>query len=499
MKPIVLTILDGVGLRKEEHGNAFLQADKPNFNYLINTYPHSELEASGEAVGLPTLQMGNSEVGHMNIGAGHIVYQPLQLINNAIKDNSFYHNNILLKAVNHAKQNNSKLHILGLLSDGGVHSHINHIIAMLELCKRNNFYNIYFHVFTDGRDTLSDVAYTYVKELKEKIKEYGFGAISTLAGRFYAMDRDNRWDRTKKAYDALISGIGDTYKNPEEAIKNSYNKKIYDEFIEPIVFNKEGLIEDNDSIIFANFRPDRATQLLTSISNPLFKEFEAKKLKNIVLISLMACSESVISDKAFALSEPTDTLGAYLSKLSYTQLRIAETEKYAHVTYFFDGGKDKILSGCDRILVNSPKVKTYDLKPEMSANEVTDKLLEAIDTDKYDLIILNYANCDMVGHTGDMKATIKAVETVDLNLGKVYKKVIDKKGLLIVVADHGNCEYMLDDNNHPITTHTTNKVPFIICNKDYKVRDGKLGDVAPTILKIMNLNIPEEMTGEILI
>ncbi len=499
MRPIVLAILDGIGIRKETHGNAFVKAYKPNLNYLMREYSYSLLEASGEAVGLPAGQMGNSEVGHLNIGAGRVVVQPLQLINKEIENKTFYNNETLLSAINHAKENNSKLHILGLLSDGGVHSHINHILAILDLCKINNINNVYLHIFTDGRDTLPDKGYEYIKQLQDKIKEVGIGTISTISGRFYAMDRDKRWDRTKKAYDVMIHGIGNENKDPKELIEKSYKEEVYDEFIEPTVLDKRGIIEDNDAIIFGNFRPDRATQILTAITNPSFKDFETKDLNNIKLISLMPCTNSIIGEYAYKIEEIYNPLGVYLSNLGFNQLRIAETEKFAHVTYFFDGGKDRALEGCVRDLIDSPKVRTYDLKPEMSAYELTEHLIEEIDSNRHDVIILNYANGDMVGHTGNMEAAVKAVEAVDDNVGVIYKKIKEKGGLLILTADHGNCEYMLDENDHIITSHTTNKVPFIICDKKYKPRDGKLGDIAPTILTLMKLDLPKDMTGNILI
>ncbi len=499
MRPIVLAILDGVGIREELKGNAFKQAHKPNFDYLIGEYPNSELEASGRSVGLPTGQMGNSEVGHLNIGAGRIVYQPLEIINDALRTENLYNNDQILSVVNHVKNNNSRLHVMGLLSDGGVHSHIEHIMGMLELVKRNNVSNIYFHIFTDGRDTLPDKAFDYIKELEEEIASYGIGKIATVSGRFYAMDRDKRWDRTKLAYDAMINGLGPSYNSAEEAVRENYVTGVYDEFVIPSVIEKEGIIKDNDGIIYVNFRTDRATQTLTAITNNSFENFETKALQNIKLVTLMPCAHSVIGVSAYEIGSLENTLGTYLSNLSYTQLRIAETEKYAHVTFFFDGGTEKILDGCTRILINSPKVRTYDLAPEMSAIEVTDRLLSEIDTGKHDIIILNYANPDMVGHTGNIDATISAIETVDKCLGRVYKKVKEKRGLLIVTADHGNCEYMVDESDNIVTAHSNSKVPIIVCDKSYQLKNGKLGDIAPTMLKIMKIDIPKEMTGDVLI
>jgi 2,3-bisphosphoglycerate-independent phosphoglycerate mutase len=499
MKPIILAILDGFGLRNEIHGNAVLQANIPTFKYLWDKYPHSELTASGEDVGLPVGQMGNSEVGHLNIGAGRIVFQPLQIVTNSIKDNSFYTKKEFLEVIDHVKQNNSNLHIMGLLSDGGVHSHIDHIMALIDLAKMNNVPNLYIHIFTDGRDTLPMVCKDYIKQIEDKFKSINLGKIASISGRFYAMDRDKKWDRSLKAYNVIVNGAGPFNPNIYEVIDNSYKIEKYDEFIEPTLIDKDGVIKDNDGILFANFRTDRATQILAPITNVYFKEFEHKQLNNIKMTSLMPCSSLVVGTSVFKLEELKNTLGDYLSKMGYTQLRIAETEKYAHVTYFFDGGKDTHIEGCDRALVPSPKVETYDLKPEMSAYEVTEDLLKAIEADRYDFILLNFANPDMVGHTGNIKAAIKALETIDKLLDQIYIKVQEKNGLLIVTADHGNVEYMLDDSDSMITAHTTNKVPFIVCNEKYKVSNGKLADIAPTILKIVNIPIPAEMTGNILI
>lgn len=498
MKPIVLAILDGFGIRNEIHGNAVLQANIPTFKNLWMTYPHSKLIASGVEVGLPATQMGNSEVGHLNIGAGRIVYQPLQIITNSINDGSFFENKVLLDVINHVKNNNSNLHIMGLLSDGGVHSHIDHIIALLKLAKNNNINNLYFHVFTDGRDTLPSICKKYIEILEENIKKYELGNIATISGRFYAMDRDKKWNRTIKALNVIVNGGGPENNNIYDVIEKNYANGKFDEFIEPTIINKNGLIKDNDGILFANFRTDRATQILAPITNVHFKEFDDVKLKNIKLASLMKCNELVIGDYAFELGNLKNTLGTYLADLNFTQLRIAETEKYAHVTHFFDGGKDIILEGCDRALIPSPKVETYDLAPEMSAYEVTKDLIKAIESDRYDFILLNFANPDMVGHTGNIKAAIKAIETVDSLLDKIYQKIKEKNGLLIVTADHGNAEYMLDENDNMVTSHTTNKVPFIVCNMDFQVNNGILADIAPTILSIMNIPIPSEMTGKII-
>lgn len=496
-KPVVLTILDGFGLKDEEYGNAIKHANTVNFDYLWNNYPHSKLQASGIDVGLPSGQMGNSEVGHMNIGAGRIVYQPLELINSKIKDGTFYNNKEFLNLFAHVKKNDSKLHIFGLLSDGGVHSHINQLFAIIDLCKKENITNVYYHLFLDGRDTLPDCALTYLDMLDKKIKETQVGSIATIAGRFYAMDRDNRWDRIKLVYDTIVNGNSNKYDNYKDVIEDSYKEGIFDEFVKPAILNNEGLVSENDGLLVFNYRPDRLRELFSALTNPNFNGFERDFINNLKLVTMMPVSDEVISTHAFELDKLSNTFGEYISNLGYTQLRIAETEKYAHVTYFFDGGVEKDLKGCKRILIPSPKVATYDLKPEMSANEVCDTLLKEIDN--FDVVILNFANCDMVGHTGDFEAAVKAVETVDKNLGKIYDKVTSMRGTLIVTADHGNCEEMLDHEGNKLTAHTTNLVPFIICDNSYILKDGKLGDIAPTMLKIMGVEIPKEMTGNVLL
>ena len=494
----VLCIMDGVGIRDTEYGNAVKMAKKPNLDYLIKNYPHSKLEASGELVGLPAGQMGNSEVGHTNIGAGRIVYQPLQLITNQIKNGEFFQNKNLLETIKHVKDNHSNLHICGLLSDGGIHSHINHLFGLIDLCKKEGISNVYYHVFLDGRDTLPNICLKYLDELSEKIKETSVGSIASISGRYYAMDRDNRWDRVKKAYDVMVTGTGIECNSYKDVIEKNYNEGIFDEFIVPTIIDKNGMIKDNDGLIAFNFRPDRLREIFKAITNLDFSDFEHKNLKNIKLTTMMPVSDEVICNNAFELQKLDNTLGEYLSKNHKTQLRIAETEKYAHVTYFFDGGVEKDLDGCRRILVNSPKVATYDLKPEMSAYEVTDKLIKELDN-HLDVVILNFANGDMVGHTGNLDAAIKAVETVDDCIGKIYKKVEEIGGTLIVTADHGNSEVMIDDNGNVITSHTTNKVPFIITDKSIKLEDGKLADIAPTMLYLLGLDIPKEMTGNVLI
>ena len=498
MKPVVLCILDGVGITDRVKGNAFKAAKKPNFDNLWNTYPHSLLEASGEDVGLPKGQMGNSEVGHMNLGAGRIVYQPLQFINKSINDGEFYDNSQLLDIIKHVKENNSSLHLLGLLSDGGIHSHINHLLALLKLCKNNDVKNVYIHAFTDGRDTLPDSSINYFNQLNSKIEEFGIGKLATISGRYYAMDRDNRYERIQKAYDVIVEGVGPCYNSYKEVIEENYKNNITDEFIVPSIIDKNGIINDNDGLIVFNYRPDRLRELFSAITNKDNKCFDRIFRNNIKLTTMMPVSNEVICENAFELPKLDNTLGEYVSDLGLKQLRIAETEKYAHVTYFFDGGIEKDLPNCKRILIPSPKVATYDLKPEMSAVEVTDTLIKELDND-YDLIILNYANGDMVGHTGVFDAAVKAVEVLDECLGRLYTKVQEKNGVMLILADHGNCEYMRDDNDNIITSHSTNKVPCIVTDKCYSIKDGKLSDVAPTLLTLLDKKVPKEMTGTILI
>lgn len=499
MGPVLLTIMDGFGLRDEVKGNAVKLANTPNFDMLCNKYPHSTLEASGVAVGLPKGQMGNSEVGHLNIGSGRVVYQALELINKSIEDRSFFQNAELLNAIWHAKENNSKLHIMGLVSDGGVHSHIDHLIAILDMCKQNNVEKLYVHLFTDGRDVEPRSCYQYIERVEKKLVEIGIGTIATISGRYYAMDRDNNYDRLKKAYDVVVNGVGPRANSIKEFVEKSYNNDVTDEFFVPTIFVEDGRIDDNDSVIVYNFRKDRLRELLTAITNSSFNEMPVVKLNNIKLVTMLPVVESVIADCAFHDPVLTNILGEYIASKGLKQLRIAETEKYAHVTFFFDGGKEVDYKNEKKILIPSPKVATYDLKPEMSIYEVTDALLRELGESEYDLIVLNFANCDMVGHTGNLEASIKAVEAVDKCLGIIYKKIRELDGVLIITADHGNCELMLDLEDNVITSHTTNKVPFVVCDNNYIVNEGKLGDIAPTILKIMNLEIPREMTGDVLV
>lgn len=495
MKKVFLCILDGVGVSNRIEGNAYANANKPFLDELIKKYPHSLLDASGEEVGLPAGQMGNSEVGHTNIGAGRIVYQPLGLINSKIKDKTFFENENILEVINNTKNNNKKLHIMGLLSDGGIHSHINHLLALIDMCKNNEIQNVYFHIFMDGRDTSPYVGNKYIEMLEKKIKETGLGSIATMSGRYYAMDRDNNYDRLKLAYDAMVNGIGKEYNDALECWQYNQEHDITDEFIPPAVMNKNGMIESGDGIIVFNFRPDRVREIGSSLTNPKFNGFDNTKLNDIKMVTMMPVSDEVICRSAFQLEDLINTVGEYISTKDFTQLRIAETEKYAHVTYFFDGGVEKNLPNCRRILIPSPKVATYDLKPEMSAYEITDNLIKEITDNHPDLIVLNFANGDMVGHTGNYEAAIKAVETIDKCLKKIFDNINLKEYTPIITADHGNCEVMINEDGTINTQHTTNKVNFIVCDNNLKVKDGKLGDIACCILDILGLDIPKEMTG----
>ena len=516
-RKVVLCIMDGFGIRDEVvYGNAIKQAHTPNLDYLKREYPNILLEASGEQVGLPEGQMGNSEVGHMNIGAGRVVYQSLSLINKKIKDGSFFENEKLLKAIKHANDNNSTLHIFSLLSDGGVHSHINHLLAMMDMAKKENVQNLYLHMFLDGRDVSPQSSSKYFEVVENKIKELNLGVIASISGRYYAMDRDKNYDRVYKSYQTMVDLKGNSFDSPIEYVESEYLRlkqdgwDSSDEFVMP-AYNKclKSGIRDNDSIIFMNFRPDRAIEISTMITNT--KEVADKinvetKLENICYVCMMKYSESVKGDIAFKLDELNNILGEYLANNNYKQLRIAETEKYAHVTFFFDGTKNydgverEQLKNCDRILINSPKVATYDLKPEMSAYEVCDKLVEAIESDKYDVIIVNFANCDMVGHTAVWDSVVKAVEVVDECVGRVYEANKKANGVLLVTADHGNADIVYDLNNNLVSSHTTSPVPFIVTDKSYALKEkGKLADIAPTILYVLGENKPEDMTGENLI
>ena len=506
-KLTMLMILDGFGKNDKEKANAIKLANTPNIEQLMKTCPTTQIHTSGLDVGLPEGQMGNSEVGHMNIGAGRVVYQDLAKITKTIEDGDFFTIPEFTKAIENCKKYNSKLHVMGLLSDGGVHSQIRHLYAILELAKRKDFENVYVHCFMDGRDTPPASGENYITELEEKLKEKGIGKIATISGRFYAMDRDKRWQRVQKAYDALVNGKGIQATSSISAIEGSYQKEVFDEFIEPTVIvngDKQPIakIEKHDSVIFYNFRRDRARELTRALVDKNFNDFETKKDLNLYYVCMVNYDETMPNVQiAFKNEELKNTFGEYIAANGFKQLRIAETEKYAHVTFFFNGGEEKKYEGEDRILVPSPKVETYDLKPEMSAYEVTEKVIEAIKEEKYDCIILNYANPDMVGHTGNLEAAIKAVEVIDECVGKVVEAVKNESGVIIITADHGNIEQMIDyKTGEPHTAHTTNPVPLILVGMDNaKLKEGKLADIAPTMLKIMNLQKPEEMTGESLI
>ena len=505
-KLTMLMILDGFGINEKEEGNAIKLASIPNINQIIKENPNTIIHTSGLDVGLPEGQMGNSEVGHTNIGAGRIIYQDLAKITKSIEDGDFFSKPEFVAAIENCKKHNSTLHIMGLLSDGGVHSHNRHLYGLLELAKRKDFENVFVHCFLDGRDTPPASAEGYIVELENKMQEKGVGKIATISGRFYSMDRDKRWERVSKAYDALVKGEGEKYLSATTAIEESYQKETFDEFVKPtVITNKAGdplaTIKENDSVIFFNFRPDRAREITRSLVDKEFDGFETKPL-NLYFVCMTSYDETMPNvEVAFRKEEIKNTFGEIVSQNGLKQLRIAETEKYAHVTFFFNGGEEKQYPGEDRILVPSPKVETYDLKPEMSAYEVTEKVVEAIKEEKYDCIILNYANPDMVGHTGSVEAAMKALEALDSCVKQVVDAVKEVGGTLLITADHGNSEQMIDYvTGEPYTAHTTNPVPLIIVGAgNKKVKEGRLADLAPTMLDIMGIEKPSEMTGESLL
>ena len=505
MTKLVLCILDGCGLRDNPDGNAFKNAKKPTFDMLVNKYPHTILQASGKAVGLPEGQMGTSEVGHMNIGSGRVALQPLEAINAALDDKSLYNNEELLKVFKHVKENNSNLHFFGLLSDGGVHSHINQLLGLLDICKENNVTNVYIDVCTDGRDTYEKSALTYLDMLNNKIKELGFGHISTISGRYYGMDRDDNFDRLKLSYDAIVYGKGPKYNNYNEMIEENYQKGVYDEFLIPGLIDNVPL-SDSDAIIAFNFRKDRLREMFTLLSNPdAYREkaeekgIEVKTFDNLKVLTMFPVVETVKAPHAFNDLDMKNILVDYLHDCGLSQFRIAETEKYAHVTFFFDGGREVEYPDMKKILIPSPKVATYDLQPEMSAYKVTDTFLDEVGN--YDVTIMNLANGDMVGHTGNYDAAVEAVEDMDKCIEKIYNKVVNELGaVLIIIADHGNCDMMWDENHNPVTSHTTNPVPCIITKEGLTLaEEGKLADVAPTMCELLGIKIPDEMDGSSLI
>ncbi len=510
-QPVALIILDGAACRNESYGNAVTAASKPNFDRLWAKYPHATLGAAGESVGLPHGQMGNSEVGHLNIGAGRVVYQSLTRVDVSIRDGEFGKNETLTEAMDYLKSPDAKkpraLHLFGLLSNGGVHSHIRHLIALLQLAAKEGIKEVYVHGILDGRDVAPQSALEFIEQTEQAFKEVGIGKFASISGRYYSMDRDKRWDRVEKSYRTMVYGDGPAYQSAKAAVEDSYENGIFDEFVIPsvIVDDKKkpvGLVHDEDCFIFFNFRPDRAIQISNVFTNDTFAEFDrGERFPNhLHFVCMTRFSETVKGFVAFKPTNLDNTLGEVLSNNSMKQLRIAETEKYAHVTFFLNGGRHDEFPGEDRILVPSPKVATYDLQPEMSAHEVTDKLIEAIDQDIYDAIVLNFANCDMVGHSGKLEPTIKAVETVDTCLGKVIDKILSVGGRAIITADHGNADEVTTMAGKPMTAHTTNPVPVIITQEGASLReDGILSDLAPTILTMLGLALPKEMTGKTLI
>lgn len=501
-RPAMLMILDGFGWRENTHGNAIAEAKTPNLDKFFSTYPFMTLNASGEDVGLPNGQIGNSEVGHLNIGAGNVVLQDLPRINKSIEDGDFFKNEALLDAMSNASSGHA-LHIMGLLSDGGVHSHINHLISLLDMAKVNDVKEVYVHCYLDGRDVPPKSARSYLERLENHMKEIGLGKVGIISGRFYAMDRDKRWERLKLAYVALTESKGLTAKSSKEAIENSYLKGDTDEFVIPTVINPVP-IKSEDSVIFMNFRPDRAREITRALVDPDFNGFNRDVFpKDLDFICMAEYDAKMPNVKlAFPPLVVSPTLAEVISVNGLKQLHIAETEKYAHVTFFFNGGIEAPYEGEDRILVNSPKVSTYDLKPDMSAREVTDKVLEAIESNKYDLYILNFANPDMVGHTGVFEAAVKAIEVLDGLVKRIADAILSKDGQILLTADHGNADYMLDDDDNVVTKHSLSPVPLCyICNEPvkFKKNTGKLADIAPTLLTLMGIDVPCEMHGDVLV
>ena len=497
--PTTLIIMDGFGIAPPADDNAVTLAKTPVLDKLFQEYAHTTLSASGLDVGLPAGQMGNSEVGHTNIGGGRVVFQDLPRISRAIDDGSFFENAAYNKAMDDCLEKGSSLHLYGLLSDGGVHSHIQHLYALLQMAKNRGLTRVYVHAFLDGRDVSPTSGRDFVSACRDKCRALGVGKIATVMGRYYAMDRDNRWERVQLAYDAMVYGEGIQNPDPVDAVAQSYANDVTDEFMEPVVCDPEGTISDNDSIIFFNFRPDRAREITRAIVDPDFDGFAREFFPTTYVCNTEYDASMPNVLVAWPRIAVKNGLGEYLSSMGMTQLRIAETEKYAHVTFFFNGGVEKQYPGEDRVLVPSPKVATYDLQPEMSAREVCDKCVERINSGAYDVIILNFANCDMVGHTGVLQAAVKAVETVDECVGRVVEATLKMGGIAMVTADHGNAEVMLQPDGSPMTAHTTNLVPFILCGAGTQLRPGRLADIAPTILDVMGLAAPQEMDGQTLI
>ncbi|MGM9677013.1 MAG: 2,3-bisphosphoglycerate-independent phosphoglycerate mutase [Butyricicoccus sp.] len=498
-KPLILIIMDGFGLRTSDMGNAIHAAKHPNLARLFSENPTTQLGASGLDVGLPDGQMGNSEVGHTNIGAGRVVYQELTRITKQIQDGPFFENEAFLGAVANCKEHDSALHIYGLMSDGGVHSHIEHIFGLLELAKKNGLTKVFVHCFMDGRDVPPTSGIDYIRQLKAKMEELGVGQIATIEGRYYAMDRDNRFERVVKAYSAMVYGEGEYNPDPVAAMQASYDAGVTDEFIVPVVITKDACIQENDSIIFANFRPDRAREITRTFVDPDFTGFERRNGCFPVYYVCMTQYDATMPNVhiAFKPQELTNTFGEYIAENGLTQLRIAETEKYAHVTFFFNGGVEAPYKNEERDLIASPKVATYDLQPEMSAYKVCDKVVEEIKSGKFDVIILNYANCDMVGHTGVFDAAVKAVEAVDECVGKTVDAILEMGGVAMITADHGNADQMLEEDGvSPFTAHSCNPVPFCVVGYPCTLHEGRLADIAPTMLQVLGLPQPAEMDGK---
>lgn len=503
-QPVLLMILDGWGIAPPGKYNAVTLAKTPNLDRLFAEYPHTRLLCSGEEVGLPAGQMGNSEVGHLNIGAGRIVYQELTRISKAIKDGVFFENPVLIKTMQSVKAKGGALHLMGLVSDGGVHSHVQHLVALLEMAKKQELTKVYIHAFLDGRDVMPRTAEGYLTQLENELRRIGVGKIATVSGRYYAMDRDKRWDRLKKTYDAMVSHQGNVYSDALSGLRASYAEGITDEFVVPFITasETESCVKAGDGMIFFNFRPDRARQITRAFVDEDFSYFvRPDKVRPIEFVCMTQYDETIAAPIAFAPDKLNETLGKVLSKQNLRQLRIAETEKYAHVTFFFNGGEEEPNAGEDRVLIPSPKVATYDLQPEMSALLVTDKLLELLDDDIYDAVILNFANPDMVGHTGVLEAAVKAMETIDTCVGRIIKKIVALNGTTCITADHGNLEKMVDEETGQLyTAHTTNQVPFlIVSNKEYALHEGILADIAPTILELLDIPKPTAMTGKSLL
>lgn len=508
-KPLLLMILDGWGNRKECGDNAITLAHPQNFLNLEQNYPHTLLKCSGKDVGLPDGLMGNSEVGHLNIGSGRVVYQEISRLFNAIEDHSFFNNTEFIKAIDYARAHDGAVHLMGLLSDGGVHSHIGHIYALLELCAQKHMDSVFVHAFLDGRDVGPKTALNYVEALQQKMRAIGCGKIATLGGRYYGMDRDKHWDRIEKAYNALVLGEGKQAANAQAALEDSYENRITDEFVEPVVLlNDEsqpvGLIKDGDAVVFFNFRADRARQITRAFVDKELDVFNRRQRPEVYYVCMTQYDVNIDAPVAFMPQNLNNTLGEVLSRQGLKQLRIAETEKYAHVTFFFNGGVEAANPGEDRILIPSPSVATYNLAPQMSAGPVTEKVLQELDRDYYDVVILNYANTDMVGHTGVLEAAVEAVKTVDDCLRQVVDRVLSKNGIVLITADHGNCEMMVSpETGSPFTAHTTSRVPFILVSDQHRSAalrdDGSLQDIAPTLLGLLNIPIPAEMTGRSLL